>query len=303
LQGQYNIFAWRVKLSNRPDFFRYDNVVMPLSELQAPPPLSRLASRLPTFSPIALRLLGVVCDENVSFKEVSKLIQLDAALSGEVLRLANSGYYGRRATIRSILHAIGLLGIKRITTLVITAALWGGLPRRTSPFMMGWWRHSIASALVSEFVGGPAEAAEGAYTAAILHGLGQLAMYQYAPADYETLVAEVRANGEDLLDHERRIFGVDHAGLADWILESWQVPQSIRGAVASHHERGSALGGISKIVHSGCFAAEWAGFGACGWHTCHSMTDVAPDLQKLVESEYVREMLPQEINGIECSLL
>jgi hypothetical protein len=56
-------------------------------------------------------------------------------------------------------------------------------------------------------------------------------------------------------------------------------------------------------VHSGCFAAEWAGFGACGWHNCHSMPDVPTDLEKLVNSEYVRDMLPQEINGIECSLL
>ncbi len=276
---------------------------MPLSELQAPPPLSRLASRLPTFSPVALRLLGIVSDDDVSFKEVAKLIQLDAALSGEVLRLANSGYYGRRSTIRSILHAIGLLGIKRITTLVITAALWGGLPRRTSPFMMGWWRHSIASALISEYVGGSAEATEGVYTAAILHGLGQLAMYQYAPPDYEALIADVQATGGDLLDRERLIYGVDHAGLGDWILESWAVPSSIRNAVASHHERSTSLAGISRIVHSGCFAAEWAGFGACGWHTCHQMEEVEPHLEKLVHSDYVREMLPQEINGIECSLL
>jgi len=259
---------------------------MPLSELHAPPPLSRLVSRLPTFSPVALKLLSVVSDSEVPFKEVAKLIQLDPALSGEVLRLANSGYYGRRCAIRSVLHAIGLLGIRRINTLVITAALWGGLPRRTSPFL-----------------GGSGEAVECGYTAAILHGIGQLALYQYSPTDYEALVSGVQASGEDLLDRERVAYGVDHAGLADWILESWNVPQVIRGAVAAHHERASSLMGIASVVHSGCFTAEWAGFGACGWHTCHSMTDLPPHLDTLVKSDYVREMLPQEINGIECSLL
>src|ERR1700739_1916101 len=85
--------------------------------------LSRLACRLPGFSPVALRLMSVIADEDVAFKEVAKLIQLDPAISGEVLRLANSGFYGRRSSVRSVLHAIGLLGVRRISTLVVTAAL------------------------------------------------------------------------------------------------------------------------------------------------------------------------------------
>ena len=55
--------------------------------------VSQFLKRLPAFSPVAVRLMALVADENVSFKEVAKLISLDPALSGETLRMANSGLF------------------------------------------------------------------------------------------------------------------------------------------------------------------------------------------------------------------
>jgi len=46
--------------------------------------VSSFLKRLPAFSPIAVRLMALVADENVSFKEVAKLISIDPVLSGEV---------------------------------------------------------------------------------------------------------------------------------------------------------------------------------------------------------------------------
>src|ERR1700704_3396139 len=112
--------------------------------------VDQLLSRLPAFSPVALRLMTIISDENVSFKEVAKLISMDPAIAGEVLKLANSGFYGRRASVHSIVHAIALVGIRRVSPIVITAAIWKALPRQPSASIKSWWRHSIASALIAE---------------------------------------------------------------------------------------------------------------------------------------------------------
>ena len=85
--------------------------------------MNQFLKRLPTFSPIAVRLMGMVADENVSFKEVAKLISLDPSLSGETLRMANSGLYARRQEIHSVLHAIAIVGLHQVTHIVLTAAL------------------------------------------------------------------------------------------------------------------------------------------------------------------------------------
>jgi len=71
----------------------------------------QLLKRLPAFSPIAIKLMVMVSDENVSFKEVAKLFSADPVLTGQVLQLANSGMYGRQvAPVQSVLHAMATLG-------------------------------------------------------------------------------------------------------------------------------------------------------------------------------------------------
>ena len=93
----------------------------------------RFLKRLPPFSPVAVKLLAVMSDERSSFKEMAQLVAVDPAITAEVLRLANSGLYGRRFEVRSVMQAIALLGVGRVTQMVVTAALWKGLPRRTNP--------------------------------------------------------------------------------------------------------------------------------------------------------------------------
>src|SRR5580704_16349273 len=154
----------------------------------------RLLGRLPAFSPIAVRLLSVLADERSTFKEVARVIALDPVLTGEVLRLTNSGLYGRRFEVRSVLHATALLGTGRLSQIAVTAVLWRGLPCRTTPFVREWWRHSIAAALIAQRSSEDLSLGF-AYTGALLHGVGQLALFVDAPRDYPDLVEGAYVDG------------------------------------------------------------------------------------------------------------
>ncbi len=246
----------------------------------------------------------MLSDEIASFKEVAHLIALDPILAGEVLRLANSGLYGRRFEVRSVLQAIALLGIGRINQLAVTAALWRGLPRRTSLFVREWWRHSIAAALITQrFHQGGSSSITGdfAYTAGLLHGVGQLALFQDSPDAYPQLVERACTESVELLVFERAAFGVDHASLAGFILESWGLPRDLIDAAAKHHETGSG----SRVIHSvqlGCIAAEYAGFGRCGCHQ-HLAKGIPAPIEELIKGDYPLAALMEGVNQIECSLL
>jgi HD-like signal output (HDOD) protein len=255
----------------------------------------RLLTRLPPFSPVAVRLLSVLADERATFKEIAGLIALDPVLAGEVLRLANSGLYGRWLRVSSLLEAIARLGTGRLSQIAITAALWRGLPRRTAPFVREWWRHSIAAALLGQQCGQELPT-DHAYTAALLHGIGQLALFEDAPNKYPNLVERAYAEGHDLLDCEREIFHVDHAMLAGLVLESWGLPEKLCEAVAEHHNP-DAHRSLAVAVRTGCAAAEHIGFGRCGCreHAGGPVTELLAD-QTLLDSLVV------QINQIECSL-
>jgi HD-like signal output (HDOD) protein len=262
--------------------------------------VGQFLKRLPAFSPIAVRLMGMVADENVSFKEVAKLISLDPSLSGETLRMANSGLYARRHEIQSVLHAIAIVGLHQVTHIVLTAALWRGIPNRTSPFMKAWWRHSVAAALIAER--SSTVTVDFAYTAGLLHGVGQLALSETAGPGYFALVNDAVANGLDLQHAERAAYGTDHAELAGLILDSWGLPEAVQDAAALHHwpNAGSKL---ADAVQLGCVVAEHIGFGACGCHRQLQAHDFPAPIAQVIEDKLLLEEFATAVNGIECSLM
>ena len=260
----------------------------------------RLLKRLPAFSPVALKLMALVADENVSFKEVAKLISLDPALSGETLRVANSSLYNRRQPVQSILHAIAMVGLQRLTRIAVTGALWRGLPSRPPMFVKSWWRHSLAAAIVAERYS--VLPVDYAYTAGLLHGIGQLALFQHAADRYAGMVHESVSNGASLEENERAAYGTDHAELAGFILEAWGLPERVQDAAALHHWPATG-GALTDAVQIGCAVAEYVGFGACGCHQQLAAENFSPALSEVIANQTLLDSVATEVNGIECSLL
>jgi len=260
----------------------------------------QLLKRLPPFSPIAIKLMVMVSDEDVSFKEVAKLFAADPVLAGQVLQLANSGMFGRQVTpVQSVLHAIAILGLKNISRIALTAALANGFPARTAPWARSWWRHSIASALIADHTGRLELHLDFGYTAGLLHTIGQLALFQNAPEEYPKLIEEAHSSGADILERETRRFGADHLELSSLILANWGLPQALQQAASASHASQPA-DPLTAAVQAGCWYAESVGFGQCG---------CIPDLQENVSGhggesldKYLLDVLTIEVNRIECSL-
>ena len=242
----------------------------------------------------------MVNDENVSFKEVAKLFSADPVLAGQVLQLANSGMYGRQmAPVQSVLHALAILGLKNISRIALTAALSQGFPSRTAPWIRGWWRHSIATALIADHIGTAELHLDVGYTAGLLHAIGPLALFQNAPEDYPKLVESANSAGVDLLQCESEHFGANHVELSGLILANWGLPQSLRQAILESHIS-SPLDTLTATVQAGCWYAESVGFGQCG-----CIRDVRNDIlaqpAKSID-QYLLDVLTIEVNRIECSL-
>ncbi len=258
-----------------------------------------LLKRLPAFSPIAIKLMVMVNDENVSFKEVAKLFAADPVLSGQVLQLANSGMYGRQGPVQSVLHAMAILGLKNISRIALTAALSNGFPSRTPSWIRSWWRHSIATALIADHVGVDDLHLDFGYTAGLLHAIGQLALFQNAPEEYSKLVQEAQSAGADLLHYERERFGADHLELSGLILAEWGLPQGLQRAVSGRPDA-QASDPLAATVHAGCWYAEAAGFGQCG--CMPTQTDAVSASSADPLDKHLLDFLTIEVNRIECSL-
>lgn len=232
----------------------------------APPAKARLLKRnceLPPIPAVAVNLLGLLAKEEVSLVEVSSAVSTDAAIAAEVLRAANTAYYGIRGEVTSIRHATTLLGLARIRALAATIGLRRFLGQALKvPAVQRCWRHNLACAAAAEQIalrlgGGAADA----YTAGLLHDIGRLALVVAHPKQYPALLDTAEARGQEMLQLERDLLGMDHCEAGEWFTQQLMLPQVFQ-VVAGHHHRTGAVGPTETLtrIAVACQFAEWMGF-------------------------------------------
>lgn len=211
--------------------------------------------KLPPFSPVLTRLLATLADEDVSFGELAGIIETDAVLAGNLLRVVNSPLYGRISTINSVRHAVAIMGSIKIRNLVLGMSVsrrWAGahVPRKWDARLFNM--HSLAVAVLADLVvlEMPVPYPEGAFTAGLLHDVGKLLIAVAIPDKFEEIHDIYKAGGEAAAGCEREVAGVTHAEISGAILDRWKLPKPIREAVACHHSADQADGGELHLAHA-----------------------------------------------------
>lgn len=255
------------------------------------------ASRLRPFPPIALRLLGLIQQDTISFAQVADLLACDAALSATVLRAANSPSFGVPNEIRSIPLALAILGMERISLLVFAAAVLNAPPLSPCNRLRAWSRHNLAVALVCRHLASPDMVPEYSYMCGLLHSIGQLILSEAFPRRYDTLLVESAASGAKLLELERAAFGADHCELNLSLLKKWNLPEEIVDAAAHHHDP-HAQSKSTGLVHIACLVADHLGFcmspGSCG-----PVPDLPPLARQTLEDEPLRVEISRKVESLE----
>lgn len=225
----------------------------------------QLLRRLPSLPTVSARLLGMMGRADVNLKEVSNLIISDAALTGEILHMANSAMFGVRSEVRSILQALAVLGTEKVKGLACTVALRSYLGNALQiPALKRCWRHNLATAVVTSELAEWARQDSGeAYTAGILHDIGRLGLIAVDPAKYLTMLDAAVGVSGCLCDHERAVYGLDHAFAGEWLARSWGLPEFICSAIRAHHRPQTArYDEIGGLINYGCRISDVLGFSA-----------------------------------------
>ena len=213
---------------------------------------------LPPFPPVATQVIGMLNREFVSFQAVADVLKTDAALSAEVLRLANSPLVATaRYEVSSILQALNLLGLKRLAGLVMTLTLSQFLKRAgTTHTVRQCWRHNLACGLAAEkFAASFGREADEAYNAGLFHDLGRLAFLVVEPELYDGWIA----GDGDLRELERGHFGIDHCQAGAWVIERWKLPKLYADVALYHHEPQPHCE-MAMLVNGACAVATRLGF-------------------------------------------
>lgn len=268
-------------------------------------------ARLRPFPPVAAKLLRVVSTDDVVFHKVAELIRADAVFSGEVLRLANSPLLGCRREVVSILHAMALLGLERLKSLVMMVALRNHMAGTLQdPILLRCWRHSLACALLCQDLGAACWLdKDQCYTAGLMHDLGRLALLATFPGDYADLLQSVDQSGGDLLAAERERFEIDHCAVGCWLITEWDLPEDFLAVVGTHHaELCAGKFDVAAAARAACRMADVLGFQVAGPPPSITLGEIAeglpgPARARWEEPDAALVELAGKINAVECSLL
>jgi putative nucleotidyltransferase with HDIG domain len=196
--------------------------------------------QLPSAPEIAQKMLVAVNREDSRVDDLARLIARDQSLTARLLRLANSSFFAIRGGVRSIPQAVTLLGFTRVRDIVLGLSVWStlkGNDARGKQYRRTMWVHTAtvaaAAKMLAERTGGDGATA---FAAGLLHDVGKLVLGLRLGATYWALLDEAIERGEPAARLEEEAFGCHHATVGGWILQIWQLPQTLVDPVALHHD-------------------------------------------------------------------
>lgn len=225
----------------------------------------RSLCRLPVFRPVALKLLKTLAIGEPEVREVTRLLESDPGLSAEVMTLANSAVYGSATPVRTIARAVTALGLERMQSIALTVAMQS-FTRSLEDTMESRcaWRHSLGCAFAAEELAAAwGESREAGYMAGLMHDLGRFGLMAAYPCLSATAFAPVYDNGAQVLEEERRLFGMDHAQAGACLTQVWGLPGEFQVVAGRHHDADAARdSGGASLVWAACLAADALGYEA-----------------------------------------
>lgn len=200
---------------------------------------------LPTLPAVALRIVQLCQAEDPDVPALLAAVADDPALAAKVLKLVNSAAFGRRQEVRTLSHAVILLGTNALRALALSFSLVPdpASPRRAA--LGACWKRSLVSAIAARelalVVGFPL--GEDAFLCALLQDLGMLALGEVLGVQYQAMLAQAGDDHETLAAHERVTLGTDHAEVGAWLLERWRLPRAMGEAARLSHAPGRLAAG------------------------------------------------------------
>jgi putative nucleotidyltransferase with HDIG domain len=190
---------------------------------------------LPVGQEAGVRLLWLLADDASDAASIGRVVEADPALTLQVLRIANSPFYGLSRQVASARQAVTVLGTTMVRALA--AAQVFRLNVRDARSLPGaFWEHAFATATAaSQLALGRGVDPSEAFSAGLLHDIGTALLRRNDPSRYAIVEQLSRIPDESVVDAERRMFGIDHGEVGGFALERLQFPREFVAAVAEHH--------------------------------------------------------------------
>jgi putative nucleotidyltransferase with HDIG domain len=216
---------------------------------------------IPPFSEVAQKAMKLLQDPEVTARELADVIQYDASLTADILKICNSPYYGIQRKISSVNDAVVVIGHSTLKDVIMTCSASkyykGDAAAGYGHEQGDLWKHSVGTAIMAKLLVKHVQGIDAgtAYTTGLMHDVGKLILSNFVSEEFGKIVEKVRNEKYSFTEAEMEILGATHAEIGARVLEKWNFPHEMVLAVKDHHDPDvlkkeplSALVALSNIL-------------------------------------------------------
>lgn len=220
---------------------------------------------LPSPDQVLSRCLKLFAKEETSIKQLEEIFKIEASLCSQLLKVANSAFYGTQNQIHEVRNAIMIIGLREVKNICLATAFMQQFPQTSLPAafdLIRFWRHSmltsfIASELAADKTWIKRDAAQ---LYGLLHDIGRLVMAALMPEQFNRVAQLSQAENNSFHDAEESL-GITH-GYMGWALaKKWNLPEPVRLIIRWHHDpaKGTPWSREASLIHIADYLANLIG--------------------------------------------
>jgi putative nucleotidyltransferase with HDIG domain len=212
-------------------------------------------------------------------------------------RAAGRGVGPLQTQVKTISHAIVLLGLDRVKAITVTRALGDFVgPVLKSKSLRACWENRLACALLSEKLARACKMdTDFAYVSGLLRDIGRLALLVKYPDSYSNLLAVSGEQGFDLIATERELFDIDHCEAGAWLMEKMPFPPELCEVVAKHHQAPTGQFRMVHLVRMADMLADALGFAVLPVAHQPTYSEVIQELPEVAALRFTSD--PEELKA------
>ena len=191
---------------------------------------------LPPMPAVATKVLQLLQSQETNFTQLGEAISSDPAVSARLLKVANSAFFSLKRQVKTLDHAIAIVGERTLRSLVLAASL-EGMNKSYGLLEKLLWEDSIGCAVGCRLLARKFNSAdpEEAFLAGLFRHLGKIIMNYSDPDSYQKLASAVYAGDGSFNEIEGHYFPYAHAVVGAAVLDKWNFSDDLIQCTL-HHE-------------------------------------------------------------------
>jgi putative nucleotidyltransferase with HDIG domain len=200
--------------------------------------LVREVGDLPPLPTGIANILKTLNDPQVTVSRLQKQVLLDEALTAMLLKTANSAFYGMSNQVRTVSHAIELLGFDTVRTILLAYLTHRVFSVGNKLILNVLWKHSASTAVFARRIAtqNGKISGEEAFIAALLHDIGKGVLLRNQPAGFAAIVERISNERVASTEAEQQALGFTHLEVGYLLIRKWNFPETLIEALVYHHD-------------------------------------------------------------------